>query len=223
MLRGFAKLILGIIIFVGLPLLAWGTGHISAFFENPLRLAYAAATIGLQIIIVIAMPSAGQNRFSGKETIARQKLAVLILQVISLAIVILAPYSDGHSLGTMADSTALRTVGLVLYVVGFALMNWAEAALGKNFTVQVEVRESHQLITTGIYHYLRHPRYLGIILCMSGISLAFRSWLSLIAVGLLILTLLWRILDEESLMHKQFGLDWEKYSRKSWRIIPFIY
>jgi protein-S-isoprenylcysteine O-methyltransferase Ste14 len=57
----------------------------------------------------------------------------------------------------------------------------------------------------------------------TGISLVFRSWLSLILVVVLTLILIWRIRSEEALMRQQFGTDWEAYSQKSWRLIPFVY
>ena len=222
-IRASIALLAGLLIFVGLPLLVWGIGDLSGFFHNPARLAYVALTVVLQTITMIAMPSAGENRFSGGESVSRQKIGVVALQVLCLAVVVIAPYSDRHNSGILADSTAIRFIGLVVYLIGSVMMNWAEAALGDQFTVQVAVREDHRLITTGIYRYLRHPRYLGILLAMSGISLVFRSWYSLIAVALLAVVLIWRIYDEESLMNRHFGSEWENYSRKSWRLIPFLY
>ncbi len=102
-------------------------------------------------------------------------------------------------------------------------MNWAAAALGKQFSVQVTLQKDHQLVTGGLYHYLRHPRYLSIIVFNLGISLVYRSWLALILVAALTLVLLWRIHDEEAFMHQAFGIEWEAYTHTSWRLIPFVY
>lgn len=55
------------------------------------------------------------------------------------------------------------------------------------------------------------------------IRLVFRSWLTLIFIAAMMLVLLWRIHDEETLMQQEFGADWERYSQRSWRIIPFVY
>jgi protein-S-isoprenylcysteine O-methyltransferase Ste14 len=99
----------------------------------------------------------------------------------------------------------------------------AEATLGKQFSVQVTIQEGHRLITDGLYRTLRHPRYLGIVTYNLGVSLVFHSWLGLVLAGALALVLLWRIGDEEALMHKAFGAEWEAYARRSWRVIPFVY
>jgi protein-S-isoprenylcysteine O-methyltransferase Ste14 len=45
-----------------------------------------------------------------------------------------------------------------------------------------------------------------------GISLVFRSWLTLIFVMTMTLVPLWRIHDEETLMREEFGTDGESYS-----------
>jgi len=103
------------------------------------------------------------------------------------------------------------------------VMNWAEASLGKQFSVQVTLQDGHRLVTDGLYRYLRHRRYLGIIGFNVGIALVFHSWLALVFVAGLVLVLLWRIHDEELLMRQAFGVEWETYTRRSWRLIPFVY
>jgi protein-S-isoprenylcysteine O-methyltransferase Ste14 len=35
--------------------------------------------------------------------------------------------------------------------------------------------------------------------------------------------MIFRILDEETAMHKEFGGEWESYCHRSWRLIPYIY
>jgi len=102
-------------------------------------------------------------------------------------------------------------------------MNWTEASLGEQFSVQVTVQEGHKLVANGLYRYLRHPRYLGIAVYSVGVCLVFDSWLALILAAALTLVLLWRVHDEEAFMHQESGLDWETYCRGSWRLFPFVY
>jgi protein-S-isoprenylcysteine O-methyltransferase Ste14 len=114
-------------------------------------------------------------------------------------------------------------VGLILSLSGFLLMNWSVIILGKQFSVDVTIQDNHKLITNGSYKYIRHPRYSGIIVFFTGISLIFLSWISLIIVLLLILVLLWRIGDEEKLMQLEFNKDWEAYKKRTFSLIPYIY
>lgn len=219
----FVKILIGIFIFVSIPIISWGTADIISFFDNPVRLLYSILIILIQIILVIKFPQIGSNRGKGKNTVKRQHAAIFFLQIIPILILILSAYSDSHKIATISENEIFRYLGLALFLSGFILMNWAEIILGNQFSVEVTIQENHQLIISGPYKYLRHPRYLGIILFAIGISFIFNSWSSLILVLLLIIVLLLRIKDEEELMNNQFGDEWLQYKNKSRRIIPFIY
>jgi len=221
--RSSTKLLIGILIFVGLPLVGWGVRDIQGFISQPARLGFVVLVVLLQIIVVIRLPEVGSRRGKGKKITLGDRLTLVPLQLIPLTIVLVAPYSDRHSIAVLGEVEIIRYLGLVLFCLGFIGMHWAEASLEKQFSVYVTIREDHKLVTDGLYRYLRHPRYLGIIVFTTGISLVFRSWLALILVAALTLVLIWRICGEEALMRQEFGTDWEAYSRKSWRLIPFVY
>jgi protein-S-isoprenylcysteine O-methyltransferase len=110
--------------------------------------------------------------------------------------------------------------GTLIFV---GLMNWAITFLGRHFSVQVTIQKDHELVTNGPYRWVRHPRYLGIVVCFVGISLGFASVGALTVAGLLLLTILWRIADEEALMAGSFPAEWRAYVRTSWRLIPWVY
>jgi protein-S-isoprenylcysteine O-methyltransferase Ste14 len=223
MLRSATKILVGIVLFAGLPLVGWGIVDIRGFAGHPARLAYVVLVVLLQVGVVIRIPEVGRDSGEGQQLVQRQRAAVLLLQTLSLAIVVAAPAGDRWQVLDLGGSTVLRSLGLVLFAGGFIVMNWAEASLGKQFSVQVTVQKGHQLVTHGLYRHLRHPRYLGIILFNVGIAFVFCSGLALILVAALVGVLLWRVRDEEALMHRAFGAEWERYSRESWRLIPFVY
>lgn len=221
--RSALALLIGIAIFAGLPLVGWGLADIQGFAGNPARLGFLVLVILLEFFIMIKFPGVGRTGATGTKIVRRQQFAVLLLQVIPLAIVILAPYGDRRNIAVLGESENVRYVGLILFALGFSMVSWAEASLGKLFSVQVTIQKDHRLVTDGLYHYLRHPRYLGIILFTAGIALVFRSWLAVLLVAALTLVLLWRIHDEETFMHQEFGTEWEAYSKRSWRLIPRMY
>ena len=154
-------LLIGFVIFIGLPVLAWGIGDRSEFCDHPARMAYIVLTVVMQSVVVTVMPNAGRDRRKGETTVGRQKLALLLLQILSLAVVIIAPYGDRRGFGIFTDAGFLRYFGLAMYVMGFALMHRAESHLDRQFSVQVTVQKEHRLITDGPYRLVRHPRYLG--------------------------------------------------------------
>ncbi len=221
--RSVVMYIVGLILFVGLPLLGWGITDVQGFIANPARLGYVILLVVLQAILVMTFPEMGQNRGEGNNTVRRQRFVVLLLQVFPLALIIAAPFMDRRAILTLSTSDIPRYVGLVLFALGFIAVNWAEAALGKQFSVQVTLQKDHELITDGLYRYVRNPRYMGIITFNLGLALVFNSVVGLLLVLGLTLVLLWRIHDEEAFMHQAFGAKWEAYSKQTWHLIPYIY
>ena len=222
MTKKLITLLAGISIFVGIPVVAWGLGGAAAFFQNPARSAYAVITVVAQILIVILVPNSGASQKEGRTVVARQRIAVFLLQIMTVGIVAVAPYSDGRRWSVIQSESA-RWIGIAGYVLGLILMNWAVVALGRHFSIQVTLQKNHELVTGGPYRLLRHPRYAGILLCFSGIALVFVSVAALAVAGLLLVTILWRIADEESFMAKSFPADWPVYAQATARLIPWVY
>ena len=213
----------GSVIFIGLPLLGWGPGSIPQFFDHPARLAYVVVILALQIFSLIYNPQVGRNQEQRKSGVKQSKTDLILIQIFSLTVVILAPFSDGHSSGVLNIGDAVRYAGIILCVPGFILMQMAEKYLGRQFSVEVTLQEGHKLIQDGPYKFIRHPRYLGILLFFTGISLAFRSLFSILVVLALGIVLVWRVFAEEALMKQEFGKDWDAYCAGSWRILPFLF
>ncbi len=222
-LKKIFSFIAGLILFSVLPVIGWGLNDIVVFFQNPFRLAFIVMMAILSILVVIFIPNEGRGYGEGKKIVKRQKLTIFFLQIIPLFITLISPYSDHHRICTFNESSIMRIIGLILSFVGFALMNWSVYTLDKQFSIDVTIQENHKLITTGLYKYIRHPRYLGIMLFLTGIPVVFLSWISLIMDIFLIVILLWRIRDEEILMYREFKGEWEDYKKRTSSLIPYIY
>lgn len=221
--RYFLALLAGSIIFIGLPLLGWGLGNLPTFFENPARIAFVVVIFALQVFSLIYNPQVGQNQENRKNEAPRSKLDLILIQIFSLAVVILAPYSDSHSIGVLNAGNIVRYTGLLITIPGFVLMQAGEKYLAKQFSIEVTLQKDHKLIQSGPYKVVRHPRYLGILIFFTGVSLTFRSLLGIFTVLALALVLIWRIFAEERMMHEEFGKEWEEYQAKTWRLVPYIF
>lgn len=217
------KLLLGIVLFLGLPLLGWGFDDVGGFFSDGARLVYVTLIGAILCIAAIWFPETTQNSGAGGKLVLRQRWVVRWLQAASLALAIAAPYCDRRGCGVIRGGEWLRYCGVCVAIPGFLLMLWARAALGRQFSIQVTIQESHHLITTGLYRHLRHPRYAGIVLFLAGTALTYRSSWALGLAATTLVVLLWRIRDEELLMQQEFGSEWETYRRKTWRLVPLLY
>lgn len=102
--------------------------------------------------------------------------------------------------------------GFIIFLVGVLLRRISGKNLGRNWSFHVEIKENHELITTGIYKYLKHPYYLGVILELSGVCMISNSFYSLLLVFFVQLPLLAvRIFLEEKTLVSRFGDKYERY------------
>jgi protein-S-isoprenylcysteine O-methyltransferase Ste14 len=219
MLAWFASLI----IFLGFPLLGWGIDKIPQFFDSPARLVYIILITLLQLFGILYNPQARQTNKEGRDGIEKHKLDLVLIQILSLSVVFLAPFSDGRLIGTLNVGETVRFMGFLFVMPGFILMQMAQKHLGRQFSINVTIQKDHELIRNGPYKFIRHPRYLGILAFFMGISIVFRSLLAIVLVAVLSFVLAWRIHAEELLMQQEFGREWDVYCKKSWRIIPFVF
>jgi len=213
----------GLIIFCVLPVVGWGPGDIAGFIRDPFRLAFILMMAIMSLFVVILVPNEGRGYGEGKKLVRKQKIAILILQIVPLFDILLSPFCDHHRIAVFDESGYIRLAGLLLSFAGFFIMNWSVMVLGKQFSVDVTIQEDHRLVTSGPYRYIRNPRYSGILLFLAGIPVVFLAWIPLILDFLLIFVLLWRIRDEEKLMQEEFGKEWEEYKTRTRSLIPCIY
>jgi protein-S-isoprenylcysteine O-methyltransferase Ste14 len=112
---------------------------------------------------------------------------------------------------------AIETLSLWLFYA-------SHRRLGKNWSITLEIRDSHRLVTDGLYRYIRHPMYSSFWLW--GIAQAFLlpNWIAGFAgiVGVAALYFC-RIGTEEELMRQSFGDEYRAYAARTGRIIPRIF
>lgn len=115
-------------------------------------------------------------------------------------------------------------VGSVLLAIGLWLFYRSHADLGTNWSITLELREQHQLVTHGVYRSVRHPMYTSLLLYSLGQSLVVPNWIAgpsyLVAMALLIAL---RIGPEERMMREKFGPDYDNYIAATKRLLPGIW
>jgi protein-S-isoprenylcysteine O-methyltransferase Ste14 len=107
---------------------------------------------------------------------------------------------------------------------GLSLRYWAVKTLGEFYTRTLQTVVGQQIITQDPYSMIRHPGYLGTFLMEIGAGLAIANWVVLaILVSVGVLLRFYRIQAEEEMLKTEFGKQYQVYSEKTWRLIPFIY
>lgn len=120
--------------------------------------------------------------------------------------------------------TVFFIIGVALIWAGILLRLWAVRTLGKFFHTKVVIQENHALITSGPYRHLRNPSYTGMLITLLGFGIGIGNWLSIIVLLAAGFTaLVRRIAIEDRVLSGQFGKEYEKYRKRTWALIPFIW
>src|SRR4029079_6418907 len=69
-------------------------------------------------------------------------------------------------------------VGVMCLVIGLWLFYRSHADLGTNWSITLEVRAQHRLMTQGVYTGSPHPMYLALALYSAGQALVIPNWLA---------------------------------------------
>lgn len=115
-------------------------------------------------------------------------------------------------------------LGVLVTLVALGMFHLTHQALGRNWSVSLDVRKDHKLITEGVYRHLRHPMYTAFWLWAVAQALLLPNWVAGLSglVGFGILYFL-RIGREEQLMLDTFGEGYRAYMGRTKRVIPWIY
>lgn len=94
--------------------------------------------------------------------------------------------------------------------------------IGIYYDYLILIRDKHRLIETGPYRSLRHPLHLGLHVEMLGLALLAGAALGWITLGLSLIALMWRNVQEERALEDFFGDAYRDYRRHAWDVIDLL-
>jgi len=109
----------------------------------------------------------------------------------------------------------LRWSGCALGITSVGLFAWAHAILGRFWSPYLQLRPSHQLITSGPYARIRHPIYCAIVGWLMSLGLVAANWTPFVFAALAALHFLLKIQREEKMMVEQFGDEYREYMKRT--------
>ena len=119
---------------------------------------------------------------------------------------------------------AFAWIGTAIFLFALWLFYRTHSDLGRNWSMSLEIRREHRLITQGVYRRVRHPMYLAFLLWGVAQTLLLPNWVAGPAglVGSLTLYL-FRRGREERMMLEEFGEQYRAYMQRTARIVPWIH
>jgi len=138
-------------------------------------------------------------------------LAGLILMVAAIVGLLLTHALLSHS-----------PIAIGVQVAAAALVLWARVTFGRRSFHAAANPTEGGLVTTGPYHYIRHPIYTGVCVFGWGGVLANMSVLSVALGGLLVLGAVLRMLMEERLVAQRYPA-YRQYAQATKRMVPYVF
>ncbi len=187
------------------------------------RIAVIGASIAL---IAIRAPHGQRSRAVPTKTNARGALenALLALAMIAFFLPLVWVATSQPTPANYTLHPAAFWSGALVLVASLWLFARSHDDLGTSWSITLEVREAHQLVTSGVYRTLRHPMYTALLLYSLGFALVLPNWIAGPAYLVSMLLLIgFRLGPEERLMHAEFGPAYEDYTRRSKRLIPGVW
>ncbi|MEO6136308.1 MAG: isoprenylcysteine carboxylmethyltransferase family protein [Ginsengibacter sp.] len=114
-------------------------------------------------------------------------------------------------------------IATIIQMLSVALMIWARITFGvRSFHATANVTKG-KLVTTGPYHFLRHPIYAALIYFFWACLIPFPAMKTIFGVLLITIGLLIRIFLEEKSLIEKYNQQYTDYSKQAKRVIPFIF
>lgn len=118
----------------------------------------------------------------------------------------------------------LAWLGVLVALAALVMFRLTHKALGRNWSVSLQVRENHRLVQDGIYGQVRHPMYTAFWLWAVAQALLLPNWVAglsgVVGFGTLYS---FRIGREERMMLETFGDEYRTYCVRTARLIPWLY
>lgn len=120
-----------------------------------------------------------------------------------------------HWLGDLLGWIALPILGASLW-----LFWYSHYTIGHYWSIRVELKTEHRLVTEGPYRYIRHPLYTALFLGYLGTVLALQSWTLVAWFPAFVVSYLLFAKEEEKVMERGFGEAYRAYRRQAGMFLP---
>jgi protein-S-isoprenylcysteine O-methyltransferase Ste14 len=196
--------------------------------ESIFRAAFwvlVGAIVAMRMYFALRVRRSGEQFLPDREAIGREGPGKVFTRAILFSFLLAtlglyalsAPFRQELS---MPLPIWLRFTGCALGLVSLALWIRVQAALGTEWSPQLQLRKNHRLVTSGPYTRVRHPMYAAMFGIAVALALISANWCFglLAVVGSAVIFL--RVPAEEHMMLGSFGEDYRGYMRRTGRFFP---
>ena len=186
---------------------------------------YATITVWMYFKDPALLVERRRQASKGSNGIERQdRLLVLLLFLGFAAWMVLMPLDARRFGWTPGSSLRLKALGGgLLMLSSFFLFRAFHDNTFLSGLARIQSERKQRVVSTGVYAFVRHPMYLGMVLMFTGAPLLLGSQFGLVIAAAMTLLLAFRITREERLLAEGL-LEYEDYRRKvRYRLLPFVW
>ncbi|MDP8995459.1 MAG: isoprenylcysteine carboxylmethyltransferase family protein [Pseudomonadota bacterium] len=212
------------VFFVALGLLILLPASTLYYWQGWIYLAvFFISTVAITLYLIKKDPALLARRMnagSSAEKETTQKVIQFVAQIAFVALYLVSSFDHRFAWSHVPLFVAIGgdiLVGLGFFIVFLVFKE-------NTFTsATIEVAQAQRVITTGPYARVRHPMYSGALVLLLGPPLALGSWWGLAAFVPMLLTIIWRLRDEEKFLAQNLSGYSAYLHRVRARLVPLIF
>ena len=179
----------------------------------------------IEFVIALIIRKVYERKFIKLDVEIQKKSTIemffLLLNGVGMIVPIVYVFSSWLDFANYTLPSWLGWVGVILFAFAIWLLWRSHHDLGRNWTPTVAMRYEPELITCGVYRYIRHPMYSAHLIWAIAQIFILHNWIA--GYSFLIVQVPFcfiRIKNEEEMMIEQFGVTYKAYMEKTDRLIP---
>ena len=188
------------------------------------KLIWSLGCVAYYIIRYPHQCRARKTATADRRDLVRERTLMLISYSGLFVVPLIYVLTDQPKFAGYTFSSIQASIGALVLVAAMALLYRTHRDLGPAWSISLEVRDKHTLITRGIYEKLRHPMYSAFWLWAISQALLLPNWVAglsgIVGFGTLFFA---RVGHEERMMLETFGDEYRAYMARTYRLIPRIY
>ena len=149
-------------------------------------------------------------------------IGFVVVQAVLLGILFFGPAHLNVDASNAQPNSLLVWLGYGIFILGTVIALIAAINLGKNLTPLPRPKDNAELIQRGLYRFVRHPIYFGVIMLSVGWGLIQQS--TLVWLYVLIIAIFFDIKSrkEEQWLQAKFSA-YADYQGRVRKLIPWVY
>ncbi|KAG2574484.1 probable protein-S-isoprenylcysteine O-methyltransferase [Panicum virgatum] len=163
--------------------------------------------------------------FHGRRNVTATSLLISKQYVLAMSFAMLEHLTEILIFPEVKEYWFVSNIGLLMVLIGEIIRKLAVVTAGRAFThvIRIYHEDQHQLITHGVYRFMRHPGYSGFLIWAVGTQVMLCNPVSTVAFTYV----LWRFFSkripyEEFFLRQFFGSEYEEYAQRVHSGLPFI-